>query len=193
MNNVSVSTDGGKTWKAIADKAGGMSCILAFEGADTGWFGSGDKFQATADGGATWKEPGLPEGVGKVAAISLRTPSDGYLLDDAGILHITRDGGKTWLSGPLGLDKPGILCFASGPFVNETPQAAVGFVDADHGLVVLGLSGNTNLVAFRTADGGKTWKKESVPAEAGKPYLSRDAKFLTVNQWGKWATLLRYE
>ncbi len=193
MNNVSVSTDGGKTWKAVADKAGGMGCLLAFADADTGWLGFGDKFQVTTDGGATWKDLALPEGVSKVAAISLRTPEDGYLLDDAGILHVTQDGGKTWSSRPLGLDNPGILGFASGAFVNETPQAAVRFVDAGHGLVVLGLSGNANLVAFRTADGGKTWKKESLPAEVGKPYLSRDCKFLTVNQWGKWTTLLQYE
>ena len=193
MNNVSVSTDGGKTWKAIEDKAGGMGCILAFADADTGWFGFGNKFQMTADGGATWKELALPEGVSKVAAISLRTAADGYLLDDAGTLHITQDGGKTWSSRPLGLDNPGILGFASGAFVNETPQAAVRFIDAGHGLIVLGLSGNTNLVAFRTADGGKTWKEERLPAELGKPYLSRDGKFLTVNQWGKWATLLKYE
>jgi photosystem II stability/assembly factor-like uncharacterized protein len=193
LKNVSVSTDGGKTWKAIAEKAGGMGCILAFADARTGWLGSGAKFQMTADGGATWQDLALPKDVSKVAAISLRTPKDGYLVDGNGVLHITQDGGKTWSSRSLGLSAPGILGFGSGPFINETPQAAVRFSDANHGLVVLGLAGKTSFVALRTADGGKTWKEESLPAELGTPYLSRDGKFLTVNQWGKGLTLLKYE
>jgi photosystem II stability/assembly factor-like uncharacterized protein len=193
MKNVSVSIDGGQTWKAIAEKAGGMGCILAFSDAKMGWFGSGDKFQMTKDGGTTWEELALPKDVSKVAAISLRTPKDGYLVDGNGVLHITQDGGKTWFSRSLGLDNPSIMGFAGGAFVNETPQVAVRFADANHGLVVLGLSGKTSMVALRTADGGKTWKEESLPAELGKPYLSRDGKFLTVNQWGKGVTLLRYE
>jgi photosystem II stability/assembly factor-like uncharacterized protein len=193
MKNLSVSTDSGKTWKAITGKTGGMGCILAFADAKTGWLGFGAKFEMTADGGDTWKELVLPKDVSKVAAISLRTPMEGYLVDGAGILHITKDGGKTWSARSLGLANPSILGFSSGAFVNETPQAAVRFLDADHGLVVLGLSGKTSLVAMRTADGGKTWKEESLPAELGKPYLSRDGKFLTVNLWGKWVTLLQYK
>ena len=193
MKNLSVSTDGGKTWKAVTGKAGGTGCILSFANAETGWFGFGAKFEMTTDGGATWKELALPEDVSKVAAISLRTPKDGYLLDGNGVLHITQDGGGTWSSRSLGLKEPGILGFSSGPFVNETPQAAVRFTDANHGVVVLGLSGKTSLIALRTADGGKTWKEESLPAELGTPYVSRNGKFLTVNQWGKGLTLLKYE
>jgi len=193
MKTVSVSTDGGQTWKAVADKAGGMGCILAFADTKTGWFGSGDKFQMTADGGATREELALPENVSKVAAISLRTPTDGYLVDGDGVLHVTQDGGKTWSSRSLGLDNPSIMGFAGGPFINETPQAAVRFVYAGHGLVVLGLSGKTSMVALRTADGGKNWAEESLPAELGKPHLSRDGKFLTVNQWGNGVALLKYE
>ncbi len=170
-----------------------MGCILAFADARTGWLGFGDKFEMTTDGGASWKELALPKGASKVAAISLRTPTNGYLLDAAGVLYATQDGGKTWASQSLGLSNPSILGFSSGPFVNETPQAAVRFTDSTHGLVVLGLTGKTSLIALRTADGGKTWKEESLSAELGKPYLSRDGKYLTVNQWGKWVTLLKYE
>ncbi len=194
MKNVSVSTDGGKTWKAIADKAGGFGCILTFADAKTGWFGFGNKFQMTTDGGATWEDLALPKDVSKVAAISLRTPTDGYLLDDAGILYNTQDGGKTWSSRSLGLDKPAIMGFVSGGFVNEIPQAAVRFTDADNGLVVLGLSGKTSMIALHTADDGKTWKEESLPAKLfGAPYISRDGKFVTVNKWGEGTTVLKYE
>jgi len=194
MKNVSVSTDGGKTWKAIAEKAGGFGCLLAFADAKTGWFGFGDKFQMTTDGGTTWSELALPEGVSKVAAISLRTPADGYLIDDKGILHITKDGGKTWSSRSLGLDNAGIMGFVSEGFVNEIPQAAVRFVDADSGLVVLGLTGKTGMIALHTTDGGKTWNEESLPAKfSGAAYISRDARFVTVNKWGEGTTLLKYE
>ena len=193
MKNLSVSTDGGQTWKAVADKVGGMGCILSFANAETGWLGFGDKFEMTTDGGATWKELALPKDVSKVAAISLRTPTDGYLVDGDGVLHITQDGGKTWSSKSLGLNAPEIMGFASGAFINETPQAAVRFVDADHGLVVLGLSGKTSMIALHTADGGKTWKEESLSAKLGAPYISRDGKFLTVNKWGEGTTLLKYE
>lgn len=193
LKSVSVSTDGGKTWKAVADKAGGMGCLVAFADANTGWLGSGNKFQMTTDGGATWKELVLPQGVEKVAAVSLRTRTDGYLVDAKGVLHITRDGGATWSSRSLGLDAPNILGFGSGPFINEIPQAAVRFTDANHGVIILGLSGKTSLIALRTADGGKTWKEENVPAELGTPYLSRDGKLLSVNQWGKGLTLVKYE
>jgi photosystem II stability/assembly factor-like uncharacterized protein len=193
MKNLSVSTDGGKTWKAIAEKAGGLGCILSFADAKTGWFGFGAKFQMTTDGGTTWKDLTLPKDVNNVAAISLRTPKVGYLVDKKGVLHITQDGGTTWSSKSLGLDAPNIMGFVSGGFVNEIPQAAVRFFDAKHGLVVLGLSGKANLVALRTADGGKTWKEESLPAGPGASYISRDGKFLTVNLWGKGVTLLKYE
>jgi photosystem II stability/assembly factor-like uncharacterized protein len=194
MKNLSVSTDGGKTWKAIADKAGSAGCILSFADAKTGWFGFGAKFQMTADGGATWQDLALPKDVSKVAAISLRTPTDGYLVDKDGVLHITKDGGKTWSSQSLGLDNPSILGFVSGGFVNEIPQAAVRFQDANHGLVALGLSGKTNPIVLRTADGGKTWKEVSLPAGfLGALYISRDGKFLTVNLWGKGTAVLKYE
>ena len=188
-----MSTDGGKTWTPTKESAGSSGCIVAFADIKTGWIGTGDKFKKTADGGTIWEELTLPKGVTAVAATALRTPKDGYLLDIKGNLHITKDGGETWISQSLGLDNPKILDYASGPFVNATPQAAVRFFDADNGLVVLGLSGETNMVALRTSDGGKTWKKESVPGGLGKPYLSRDGKFLTLNLMGKGVTVLEYK
>jgi hypothetical protein len=194
MKNLSVSTDGGKTWKAIAEKAGGLGCLLAFANPNTGWFGFGAKFQMTTDGGATWNDLAMPKDGLKVAAISLRTPKDGYLIDKEGVLYITQDAGKTWSSKSLGLSTPDIKGFVSGGFVNEIPQAAVRFTDANHGLVVLGLSSRTGMIALRTTDGGKTWKEETLPVEfQGAPYISHDGKFLTVNLWGKGITLLKYE
>jgi photosystem II stability/assembly factor-like uncharacterized protein len=198
MKNSAVSTDGGQTW-TNSKYAGGTGCLIAAADAKTVWAGSINKFKKTADGGETWEDLAMPEGVEAAAAISLRTPKDGYLIDMKGALHVTKDGGKTWSSQSLGLDNPKILDFASGFFVNTTPQAAVRFFDAKKGLVVLGLNGESGMIALRTADGGKTWAKESLPGGLGKPYLSRTGRFLTLNIWndtGKQAggvTLLKYE
>jgi hypothetical protein len=98
-----------------------------------------------------------------------------------------------WQSKSLGLTTPEILGFGSGPFINETPKAAVRFVDENNGVVVLGLAGKTSMVALRSADGGKTWKEKPLPVELGTPYLSRDSRFLTINNWGDGLTVLKYE
>lgn len=130
----------------------------------------------TTDGGATWEELVLPEDVSKVAAVSLRTPTDGYLVDVNGVLHITQDEGKTWSSQSMGLDEDAMIMDL------DTPQAAVRFSDVDNGLVILGLlgGGNSGIVAFRTADGGETWEEEGISDRLGMPYLTRDSAFFTV-------------
>lgn len=187
--NTSVSRDGGRTWQTTAEEVSGLSCLVSFVDAETGWFTSEAQFKATADGGATWEELDLPEGVYKVAAISLRTPKDGYLLDDNGFLYTTQDGGETWSSQRLE--------FTKGTYIlgTENSQAAMRFFDADHGLVVLSILGKekTGMWALRTADGGQTWKEEKLPVESGMPYLSRDGAFLGVyTPDGREITLLRY-
>ena len=189
LSGTSLTVDGGKNWKVIAKDVGGLASILAFADDKTGWVGKEDKYKVTRDGGKTWGDLKLPDGVTAVAAISLRTPTDGYLISKDGILYITKDCGKTWVSRSLGLKNPVIQGF--GNVWVETPQAAVRFTDAKNGLVVLGLSGNDNMIALRTADGGKTWKKESVPAKTGKPFISRDGKYLTVSKWQVGLTLLK--
>jgi photosystem II stability/assembly factor-like uncharacterized protein len=186
-DGASLSTDGGQTWKVTAEAVDGSGCILAFADTETGWVGSGAEFQMTTDGGASWEELVLPESVSEVAAISLRTPTDGYLLDMDVVLHITQDGGKTWSSQSLGLDDPTI-------FPLETPAVAVRFFDAENGLAVLGLFGESEMMALRTADGGETWEEESLPVGLGKPYLSRDGKFLAVQHSSqRLPILLKYE
>lgn len=189
LSGTSLTVDGGKNWKVIAKDVGGLASMLAFADTRTGWVGKGTAFKKTTDGGATWTDLALPREVTAVAGLSLRTPNHGYLLDKSGTLFVTEDGGKTWQPRSLGLVKPAILGF-NNDWV-ETPQAAIRFTDANHGLVVLGLEGKANLIALRTADGGKTWKEESVPAKPGKPFISRDGRFLTVSKWQDGLTLLK--
>ena len=105
---------------------------------------------------------------------------DGYLIGKDGVLYITNDCGKTWKPCSLGLENPVILGFGNDWV--ETPQAAVRFTDAKNGLVVLGLSGNENMIALRTEDGGNPGKKKTYPPKPGKPFISRDGKFLTISK-----------
>lgn len=200
MQNVGVSTDGGRTWTNLEDKAGGMGCILAFAGTDYGWLGFGDEFEITKDGGNTWETMVLPKGVNEVAAISLRSEKAGYILDDNAVLHITQDGGQTWTSKPMGIDNPDILGFGPGEFgdfVNETPQAAVRFFNDSHGFVILGLSGRDRMAAFRTMDGGNTWLEEPLPenmeTKLGTPYISLNGNVVAVHRWNEGLTLIKYE
>jgi hypothetical protein len=140
--------------------------------------------------GAHGQNLALPDRVTAVAAISLRTQLTGYRLIRA---HPVQYQGccKSWTSCSLGLKDPVIQGFGSGGWINETPEAAIRFTDANNGLVVLGLSSRDSMIALRTSDGGKSWKEEAVPAKNGKPFISRDGRFLTVSKWLEGLTLLK--
>jgi hypothetical protein len=112
--------------------------------------------------------------MGRPAALHLRMPEEGYLLDTAGNLFISADGGQTWVNRPLDLPEGKTI-----PTLNHT--AVVRFSDELHGVVVLNLIGRgEGLVrGLRTADGGATWTEETVPASMGMFHLSRDGVYLT--------------
>jgi photosystem II stability/assembly factor-like uncharacterized protein len=148
---------------------------------------SPEQLDATNDGGQTWTTLALPEDVGVIAAISLRTASDGYLLDNAGILYTTQDGGESWSSRALGLEGD-ILTVPTIPFT------ALRFTDADHGLIVLSIMGmKGELVAMRTADGGLTWQQESLPIKANPLHLTHDGTILTITNPSQEIAVLRYQ
>jgi photosystem II stability/assembly factor-like uncharacterized protein len=189
--NVRVSTDGGQKWTAVANlSSSGISQFISFIDAKTGWAANQTTLWATADGAQKWTAVALPEGAKKLVEIALRTASAGYLLDEAGVLYITQDGGQHWSSQALEL-KDGALAL-----IKEPHGAALRFFDADHGLIIASLAGggSRKLVALRTADGGKTWQKEdmSVPAPIGSLYLTHDGTTLTIFDTTNQVTVLRY-
>lgn len=173
-----VSTDGGQTWQAVADY--GNCRAMSFLDAQSGWIATADRLSRTQDGGKTWEDVPLPEDVSEIAAISLRTEEEGYLLDDAGVLHVTRNGGETWTAHPVGFDLQA-KTIPSRP----TASAALRFTDADHGVIAVHLTGGLQggVVVARTADGGQTWEQTTV-FETELPlitlYLSRDGSTLTI-------------
>lgn len=154
--------------------------MLSFVDDKAGWVRTRQGIQATTDGGATLTEVTLPEGVKDIVGISLRTPTDGYLLDTAGILYVTQDGGQSWSPRSLGLD---LETHTILPTENSA-AAAIRFADADHGMAALNLAGGGQIrvLILRTADGGQTWEQEGVPAPrfGAVLYLSHDGQFLTL-------------
>jgi photosystem II stability/assembly factor-like uncharacterized protein len=175
---VRLSTDGGQTWDGqTAFQSMPGRCPLSFLDAQMGWVANARKLSATTDGGETWEE--ITPDVLDIAAIALRTPGEGYVLDYDGNLYTTADGGKSWSSQSLGLEKYGELkLMESQDFV----MAAIRFADADNGVVVLSLvgGGESKVVALRTADGGQTWTEEVISEETGPLYLTHDGSLLTI-------------
>ena len=62
------------------------------------------------------------------------------------------------------------------------------------GLVMSLVGASSEIVAFRTADGGQTWTEEVVPATIGTLYLTHDGQYLTVSSIlePEKVTVLRY-
>jgi photosystem II stability/assembly factor-like uncharacterized protein len=183
-SDIRLSTDGGQTWQGSPGGRGQPLCQVSAVDDEAAWYLSPSKLEVTMDGGVTTQDVSLPEGVQptRILAISLRTPGEGYVLYETGILYTTLDGGESWSSQNLGLEeKYGEM--KSMPPGGIVP-AAMRFFDANHGVIILNLvGGGSKVVALRTADGGQTWVEEVVPSEIGVPYLTRDGKFLTLNSF----------
>ena len=195
---IGFSSDGGKTWtneKGTYYTSDSYPCrFLSFLDARTGWAANDSDLTRIDNGGDTWTAIKLPTGFGgSIAAINLRTVKDGYVLDSAGDVWITADGGKTWTSRPLGLAGGAIA-------TSKLPLAVVHFSDAANGVVVARLAGiAAKFVALRTADGGATWQTEPFGLALGATddvtslFLAHDGIDLTVLDSNNAVTMLRYE
>ncbi len=188
--HVRLSTDGGKNWEAVADFGSSEpdQCrFMSFLDAQTGWAAAPQLLGVTIDGGTTWNTPALPKEIKDVAAIALRTATEGYLLDTTGTIFVTTDGGKTWTTRSLGLDDNEELTIA------KAPTAAMRFTDAQNGMVVFDLGGK--VFSARTTDGGQTWKREPVEVSYDTPtlYLAHDGLTLTAIDGLSDLTVLRYQ
>jgi photosystem II stability/assembly factor-like uncharacterized protein len=176
FGKVRVSKDGGKTWQAVTDTDINISFLISFIDDATGWVGDETKLEATQDGGQSWTVLPKPADGKRIMAINLRTATEGYLLDSNSSLFATRDGGNSWALLSKLPKADGKMFVASG-----LPHAAIRFFDASNGLVIFALDdGDGQLLALRTADGGKTWSQEILPVTSGVLFLSRDGRFLTV-------------
>ncbi len=189
---VGYSLDGGRTWQAVSSY-GNYCRQLSFLDAKTGWLAGVKEIASTVDGGQSWQPLQMPAGMQEIAAIALRSPTDGAMLDIGGALYLTSDGGATWAKGSLGLE------LGSGKLPEpETAAAAVRFLDEGRGLAVGHIldDAHSQLVLLRTSDGGQTWSRQPLldtPIQTAV-YLSHDGNTLTVvDTANSQVTLMQYE
>jgi hypothetical protein len=193
--HVRKSVDGGKTWQVLAGfgnpRTIRSAChSMSFLDENIGWLANSNLFGTTADGGVSWSISPLPETAHEIATIDTYMPSEGYLLDQDGVLFFTQDNGLHWRETSR---------LQMGP-VKMSPSAyqlaAMRFSDAEHGLIVVSSENYGNagtVIAFQTTDGGQSWVSEFVPVLAGPVYLSRKGGFLTVITDVDQLTLLKYK
>ena len=146
--------------------------------ASDGWALTPQHLALTTDGGATWKDitpPGTAVTRPGIDASSVRgvfflDPQLGWAAVSGpaaadGVTPVmilqTKDGGRTWRSN---------LVTSPGPDLADAYSAYgpvwIDFVNAQHGWAVVKLITSANFSRgdlFRTADGGATWTKVSIP------------------------------
>ncbi len=178
-----LSKDGGRSFEPSTSYTTiPGECPLGFIDESTGWIYQNRVLSATADGGKSWQKLPLPEGVAKVKAVSPLSASEGYILDETGMVFFTGNQGETWESlALLREDFPGMKAA-----VMEATTAGLRFFDRENGLAVMALTGGgtPQLVAFRTGDGGKNWQAEIIDQGIGSVFLSPDGRFVTCYRQG---------
>ena len=189
---VFLSKDGGQTIGQMYAPYHGCQ-ILNFADNDHGWSSYEQHLAATTDGALRWVEIEKPDGMGEIAAISLSTPQNGYVLDRDGLLFVTKDGGESWSSIDLGISASGLEVAN----MDGRPAAAMHFWDEEKGVIVLNIAaaGVAELLSLHTADGGQSWGQFDLQLNPGAVYLSHDGQYLTVAEHGGAAkvTILKYQ
>jgi len=168
--------NGGRSWNT----ASAIQCLpyIAFYSTDIGWIATSFNVLSTIDRGKTFQQISLPANDMRIAAISLRTQSEGYLLDSKGTLYRTDDFGKTWTSSSIGLTEGEML------FSGTHIRAAVRFTDTQKGRIVF-VKQDASICTLTTIDGGVTWERNEISVlknrnEYFQVYLSRNAEILTL-------------
>lgn len=174
--HVRKTTDGGANWTELADygEMGPNQCrFVSFVDENNGWIAAPHRMGITTDGGKSFSEAKLPDGIGKIACVELLSKDTGYLVDDKNILYKTSDGGQSWENQEIEDDSLEIKIYKS-------PTVAMKFLDEDNGYLYY--TKDDKVYGLVTSDGGKSWGKISIPEDLkGKTlYLSNDAKYLSV-------------
>lgn len=134
------TVDGGRTWQRLP-RPDGMREVQ-FTSARNGWAVRGYEVLRTDDGGGTWRAVSSVYAEAEIERLWFASDSVGWKLH-RGALQATRDSGRTWTPRPL----PG------GRYIRQ-----MRFLDERTGFAV-GVGG----VVYRTADGGVSWQRESMP------------------------------
>jgi len=161
--------------------------ILSFADDTHGWSSFDWNIAATDDGAIRWLDLEKEYNMGDIAALSRRTPEEGYVLTYDGIFWSTSDAGASWTSTDLEIvDDDMRIANQDG-----RPPVSMHFQDEDNGVIVLTMAGrgNTQFFSLHTADGGQSWARQEIPLNLGAVYLSHDGRFLTVTELGGQGTV----
>lgn len=200
-SEVCITRDGGVTWEMLENvPLGGYVSNIDFFDENVGWVCATWRLIGTANGGKTWYEIEYPDEVDGIAAIHLRTPSDGYLLARNGLLFITSDGGKTWEQKDIGIKQYGVVNSKGEPGLYKfaTAVADIAFTDKNNGTIVFtGLDPDNGIVlwSLKTSDGGDSFEAEQIKLEgdfkARRLFLSGDGQYLTLANYKRDIVLLK--
>lgn len=130
------------TKAAITDAQLAGSAIFA-------WAGGGKQLLVSANRGQTWKAIKLPSRKTRVRQVSFAARSAGFLLDTAGRVWRTRNGGRSW--------KQSLSAGTSN-------VSGITFGSATSGYVSIGGFGadTTNAYVLHTSDGGRSWRPQAI-------------------------------
>jgi photosystem II stability/assembly factor-like uncharacterized protein len=171
------SINGGETFTAVSDRDLRRANLFGAETAGSGMFAYGpSRLLFSPNGGLSWRRLRLPakRGVTDVSFVSVGT---GYVLDRAGRLWRTTNGGRAWTE-----------LVAVGRRVFE-----VDFWDARNGYATIRAFGRRNLgFVMRTSDGGASWRPQlispvavrEIDTAAGTAYALAGFNFLYATTTG---------
>lgn len=145
------TTNGGLTWTKLTLPSTGKYAILrirdlSFIDENIGYaVGARNQFIKTNDGGATWDTlssgfPHAPDNSNNyIAGVHFHTAQQGWIVNEAGNVRMTTDGGKTWVAQN-----------------SITGSNVMNMAFAKDGMTGVYAGQLPNLIA-KTTDGGSTW------------------------------------
>ena len=150
----------------------------------TGWVATSKRVAVNDDGGASWAEISLPEGIADIATLAIRSASEGYVLTKSGTLYFTSDRGSCWNSASINLARYKI----DG---DKLMAADMNFYDEKNGEIVF--SGNkkngASIWILSTKDGGITWEPSLLPypenSTATEIFFASSGNYITVTSMNK--------
>ncbi len=201
--------DGGKRWAKVAVESAYYLTGVHFVDEKTGFIvGEFGTLLATSDGGATWKAVRL--GNGKMDVIfndvDFFEGKSGWVVGEFGTVMRTVDGGRTWRQQDIGVgeymlfgvkvvDKSRVVITGADGLVLLSENGGGSFRKVDLGVKsqVFGVQFDgprdgyvfgKNII-FRTADGGKTFKKVDVGESLSYGWIYRMSGEVAVGDGGQ--------
>jgi len=189
------SEDGGETWEPIVYRMSARGALspraIHFTDSNRGWLVSQlGILLRTDDGGHVWDQVPLPLAPGEYPMLWDVTFSDarnGWIAGDGGTIFHTADGGTTWSRQTNGVPivrpthkgephRPREVPPELGDQPDRLTVSAIQFVDANQGCAIGYYARAGESVILGTADGGATWRVESVvPGETLHALFMLDA------------------